>query len=253
MAGKGKRGAKGGKGGKGRRGGKRASNLADYAQISCKRSIAPSGATAYNTNTLYSLMNTQLVDFPRAVQVAAAFQHYKIKKVRLTFKPTSDNFLAAAGAVSKPNLYYMIDKSGSIPTNVSLEGLKGMGARPKQLDENNFTIEWSPTVLESVMYASGGVGASAASKYRTSPWLTTTADNVSPGAFVPSGIDHLGVYWYVDQLLNPIGYQYTCEVEVQFEFKKPLINMLAQATAIPSVAAVLNDSPDGVVGGGDGV
>lgn len=242
--------------GKGKRGGrsaKKSGNVPEWASLSCKRSIAPSGATAYNTNTLYSLMNTQLIDYPRAVQVAAAYQHYRIKKIRLTFKPTSDNFLAAAGAVSKPNLYYMIDKSGAIPTNVSLEGLKNMGARPKQLDEKNFTIQWSPSVLESVMYAAGGVGAASSSKYKVSPWLTTTADNVSPGAFVASGVDHLGVYWYVDQLLNPIGYQYTCEVEVQFEFKKPLINLLSSVAAVPSVGATINESPDGIVGGGDGV
>lgn len=229
------------------------SNLADYAQLSCKRTITPAVGAAYNTNTLYSLMNTQLIDYPRAVQVAAAFQHYRIKKIKITFKPTSDNFLAAAGAVSKPNLYYMIDKSGAIPTNVSLEGLKGMGARPKQLDEKNLSFQWSPSVLESAMYAGGGVGASSASKYKISPWLTTTAQNVSPGAFVASGIDHLGCYWYVDQLLNPIGYQYTAEVEVQFQFKKPLINMLSSVSAVPSICAVLNDSPDGIVGGGDGV
>jgi len=232
---------------------RKAGNVPDWASLSCKRTIVPQGAAAYNTNTLYSLMNTQLIDYPRAVQVAAGYQHYRIKKIKLTFKPTSDNFLAAAGAVSKPNLYYMIDKSGAIPTNVSLEGLKGMGARPRQLDEKNMSIQWSPSVLESVMYAAGGVGAASSSKYRISPWLTTTADNVSPGAFVASGVDHLGVYWYVDQLLNPIGYQYTCEVEVQFEFKKPLINALSSVAAIPSVAATLNDSPDGVVGGGDGV
>lgn len=253
MAKGGKRGAKAKRGGRKGKSVKKQSNVSDWASLSCKRSIAPTGATAYNTNTLYSLMNTQLIDYPRAVQVAAGYQHYRISKIRLTFKPTSDNFLAAAGAVSKPNIYYMIDKSGAIPTNISLEGLKGMGARPKQLDEKNFTIEWSPSVLESVMYASGGVGASSASKYKISPWLTTTADNVSPGAFVPSGVDHLGVYWYVDQLLNPIGFQYTCEVEVQFEFKKPLINMLSSVSAIPSRVAELNTSPDGVVGGGDGV
>lgn len=197
-------------------------------------------------------MNTQLTDYPRAVQAAAAYQHYRITKVRITFKPTSDTFIAAAGSVSKPNLYFMIDKSGAIPTNVSLEGLKGMGARPRQLDEKNMSIQWSPSVLESVMYASGGVGAGSSSKYKISPWLTTTAQNVSPGAFVASGIDHLGIYWYVEQTLNPIGYQYQAEVEVQFQFKKPLINMLSAVSAIPAQVADINDSPDGVVGGGDG-
>lgn len=252
MAGKGKSGK--GKQGKGKRA-RRARDVPDMASLSVKRSLqtgAPPGP-GFNTNTLYSLMNTQLIDFTRATQVAAAYQHYRIKKITLTFKPSSDTFTAAAGAVSKPNLYYMIDKSGAIPTNATLEALKQMGAKPIQLDEKNLTVSWRPSVLESVMYAAGGVGAPASSKYKISPWLTTTADNVSPGVFVPSGIDHLGCYWFVDQLLNPIGYQYTVECEVQFQFKKPLINLTSSVAAIPARVATLNDSADGVVGGGDGV
>ena len=240
---------------KGRKQFRRARDVPDMASLSVKRSMAtgtPPGP-GFNTNTLYSLMNTQLIDYTRAVQVAAAYQHYRIRKITLTFKPSSDTFTAAAGAVSKPNLYYMIDKSGTIPTNATLEALKQMGAKPIQLDEKNLTVSWRPSVLESAMYAGGGVGASSSSKYKISPWLATTADNVSPGVFVPSGIDHLGCYWYVDQLLNPIGYQYTIECEVQFQFKKPLINLTSGVTAIPAVVATLNDSADGVVGGGDGV
>jgi len=250
MAGKGKQGK--GKRGKGKAG-RRVRDVPDMASLSCKRSMqtpGPPPAPGFNTNTLYSLMNTQLIDYQRAVQVAAAYQHYRIKKITLTFKPTLDTF--TNGGSSKPNLYYMIDKSGAIPTNASLEALKQMGAKPIQLDEKNLTISWRPSVLESVMYAAGGVGAASSSKYKVSPWLTTTADNVSPGVFVPSGVDHLGCYWYVDQLA-PVGYQYTIECEVQFQFKKPLINLTSSVAAIPAEVATLNDSNDGVVGGGDGV
>jgi len=75
---------------------------------------------------------------------------------------------------------------------------------------------------------------------------------VSPGPFVASAIDHLGVYWYLDQSL-PGGYQYAVECEVHFEFKKPLINLLSSVEAVKAVPAQNNDSPDGVVGGGDGI
>lgn len=244
--------AKGGKGKKGGKRGRAARDVPDMASLSVKRSmeVGTPPAPGFNTNTMYSLMNTQLIDYQRAVQVAAAYQHYRIKKITLTFKPTLDTF--TNGSSSKPNLYYMIDKSGTIPTNANLEALKQMGAKPIQLDEKNITVSWRPSVLESAMYAAGGVGAASSSKYKVSPWLATTANNVSPGAFVPSGIDHLGCYWYVDQL-TPLGYQYTIECEVQFQFKKPLINILSSVEAIPARVATLNDSADGVVGGGDGV
>jgi len=228
-------------------------DVPDLASLSVKRSMNAGGSppSQFNSNTIYSLMNTQLLDFPRAVQVAAAYQHYRIKKITLTFKPSSDSFITG-GIATKPNLYFMIDKSGAIPTNTTLEGLKQMGAKPKQLDETNLTISWRPSVLESVMYASGGVGAASSSKYKISPWLTTTAQNISPGAFVASAVDHLGIYWYVDQLTAG-GYQYAVECEVQFQFKKPLINILQGSVAVPALVAEINDSPDGVVGGGDGV
>lgn len=236
---------------------RRTNNVPEWASLSVKRSLETPTTPpqpGFQSNTLYSLMNTQLIDYPRAVAVAQAYQHYRIKSIKLTFKPTFDNYLAAAGAVSKPNLYYMIDKSGSLPSNITLEGLKNMGARPKQLDEKNMTITWKPSVLESVMYSGGGVGLSASSKYRISPWLTTTADNIAPGPSPASGIDHLGIYWYMDQLSNPVGAQYTIEVECQFEFKKPVITVLTTTTeAQKARVATINDSPDGVVGGGDGI
>lgn len=242
--------AKGAKGGK--RGGKKSSKqLADYAQVSCKRTISVPGNPPQNfsVNTLYNLMNTQLIDYQRAVQVAGAYQHYKIKKIAVTFKPTYDTF--QAGNQSKMNLYWMIDKAGAIPTNVSLEGLKQMGARPHQLDEKNFTVTWSPSVLESSMYGAG-LANTAPSKYLVSPWLSTTAVPIQPGAFVASGIDHLGLYWFCEQVVTGQTItQYQVEVEVQFQFKKPLANALSATEAIPALVAELNTSKDGVVGGSD--
>lgn len=228
---------------------KRSGNVPDYAGLSVKRSISDNGNN-FNTNRLYSLMDVQLIDYPRAVQVAQAYQHYRIKRVTLTIKPTYDTY---SQGFSKMHCYYMIDKSGSIPTNVSLEGLKQMGARPISLDEQPLKISYVPTVLESTMYAPGA-GNTAASKYQSSPWLTTRAGAVGPGAFVASGIDHLGVYWWVEQLVSTGVTGYQCEVEIQFQFKKPLANDLTTSVAaIPATVSVINDSPDGIVGGVDGV
>lgn len=231
---------------------KRYNNVAEYASLSCKRTLVTSAGTNFNVNTLYSLMNTQLIDYQRAVTVAQAYQHYRIKKVALTFKPTYDTFQAGN---SKTHLYFMIDKSGSIPTNVSLEGLKQMGARPFALDENEKVISWAPTVLESSMYSGPGVpNQSSPAKYITSPWLSTNANVVSPGVGGPSGIDHLGIYWWCEQLITATVTQYEVECEVQFEFKKPLsTNITSSVSAISAKVAELNDSSDGIVGGVDGV
>lgn len=229
---------------------KASSNVPELASLSCKRTLQATGGANFAVNTLFSLMNTQLTDYPRAVQVAQAYQHYRIKQIAVTFKPTYDTF--TQGGQSKMNMYWMIDKAGAIPSNINLEGLKAMGARPRQLDEKNMVVKWRPSVLESTMYA-GGVNADTPSKYLISPWLATTAVPIQPGAFVPSGVDHLGLYWYCEQLVTATATQYQVEVEVQFQFKKPLAQITSEGIeAIPAIVAPLNGSSDGIVGGVDG-
>lgn len=229
---------------------KSTTNVPEKASLSCKRTLVPDGGGNFTTNNMFSLLNIQLIDFQRAVNVAQSYQHYRIKSVQLTFKPTFDTF--AAGNMSKMNLYYMIDKSGSLPLNVTLEGLKQMGARPFSLDEKPKTISWRPSVLESSMYAGGAGLAASPSKYLISPWLSTNANIANAVGFVASGIDHLGIYWYNEQLITPVAQPYQVDLEVQFEFKKPLTQLSQGITpAVRAVVAEIDDSKDGVVGGGD--
>lgn len=236
-----------GKKGKAKRSGRGRSGLIDFASLSTKRSLAAAGGANFALGVLYSNMTTTLADYPRAVQVAQAYQFYRIKLITMTFKPSYDSFVSAAGASAKPRLYWMIDKAGAIPTNVTLEGLKAMGARPLEMDENVKVVSWAPSVLEAALDAPNTV----ASKYRISPWLATTRLPIQPGLFVPNNIDHLGVYWFLDAINNPEGYQYQVEIEVQFEFKKPLAPGLSSVHAQPAQLAQLNTSPDGIVGGHD--
>lgn len=247
-----RKGRKGGRRPAGRRRPARRTNTPEYASLSVKRSIND-GGNQFSSNRLYNLMNVQLADYPRAVQVARAYQHYRISRIAITFKPTLDTFASLPGpgnSSSKPRLYYMIDKAGAVPTNISLEGLKAMGARPRDLDERAIVVSWKPSVLEATMFQPG-VATTAPSKYLLSPWLNTTSIPVQPGVFVPSGIDHLGLYWYCDMLIDQVGYQYSVEVEVQFQFKKPLTDILSSVPAVPASYAVINNSPDGIVGGND--
>ena len=75
------------KGGKRRaKGGKRrfraARDVPDYACLSVKRTITsedPDGN--FRTNQMYDFRNADLASFDRAVQVAKAYQHYRIKKI----------------------------------------------------------------------------------------------------------------------------------------------------------------------------
>lgn len=224
-------------------------SVPDIASLSVTRSLQIPAGGPFIVNNMYDLHQISMDEYDRAVQVSKAYQFFRIKSAKLTFKLGYDTYQAGAGAATRPNLYYMIDKSFSIPTNVTLEQLKAMGARPKVCDNRPVSVSWSPSVLT----VDGTPVGPLPVQYKISPWLNTnTAGNV--GAFLANSTNHLGIYWYVQMdATGGVAYNYNCELELQFEFKKPLWSS-AVGSSVPSVGAVLaelNSSPDGVVGGAD--
>lgn len=244
---KGKRGGKKAakKGGKGKRA--RTTNVVDKASASIKISLTDPQGNPFVVNRMYDVHAITLANFDRAVQIANAYQFFRIKKVALTYKIGYDTYQAGAGAATRPQFYYMLDKSQSIPINVSLEGLKQMGARPTACDEKPIVRAWSPSVLTEEQT----IGGPTAAQYKISPWLNTNGNNL--GAFVPSQVQHNGIYWYVQMdATGGVAYQYTAEMEVQFEYKAPLwTKALSSTPSVGAVAAQQNNSPDGLVGGAD--
>lgn len=217
-------------------------NVVDKASCSVVRTITPG-----LTNTMYSFDSFQLKDFDRAVQIAQGYQLYKMTGIKVTWKPEYDTFAAGLGA-TKPYLYHMVDKAGSIPDNVTLEALKQAGARPRAFDEKPISVTFKPAVLNAVLNT---VAASTYGGYRVSPLLSTNQNATTPGIFVPSAIAHQGLKWYIDTAGS--GLNVIMEVEIQFQFFKPLWSGLASAPARGLSYAVINDSPDGVEGGNDGI
>lgn len=180
-----------------------------------------------SVNSMYTKRDFNIAVNPRAAAVANAYQHYRIKKVTLIFRPQVDTFVGggALGGYTCPNLYYMIDKSGSLPTNITLSALKSMGAKPLRLDEKEIKISWRPSVLS--ITADGAIpGNGNASQYRISPWLTTNKNALNPGAFVCSDLDHLGIFWYAETPAGPSTLQYNVEAVLDIEFKKPMNSSL---------------------------
>jgi len=222
----------------------RKTNVTDMASCSVVRSLADG-----RTNQMYSFDGIVLADYDRAVAIARNYQRYRITSVKVTWKPTFDTY-SPATTNQKPNLYYMIDKNGSIPDNVTLEGLKQAGARPRAFDEKPISVTWKPAVLgESRINA----GTPQASTYITSPWLSTAQNPTSPLAWNPSDVSHQGLKWYMEQ--GPAGSLSTffMEIEVQFQFIKPLFPSLSATPSLGISYAVLDNSPDGIEGGADGI
>lgn len=217
----------------------------DMARCSVTRTL--SGGV---TNQMFAYGDFNLASYDRARGIAQYYQRYRITGIKITWKPEYDTFaLNPAGPnVAKPNIYYMIDKSGSIPNNVTLEGLKQAGAKPHAFDEKPFSVQWKPSVLNEVQtfgLLSAGAG------YKISPLLSTDANPNNIGAWTPSSVNHLGIKWYIECAGGNLGVNH--EVEVQFEFYKAVMPSLAAVPAKGLAYAVIDQSPDGVEGGTDGI
>lgn len=198
---------------------------------------------------MYAYNTFMINDFPRAVDISRSYQEYRISGITLRFKPdfTVFNFDTSAAPQQMPYLYYMLDKNGSIPSTITLEGLKQMGARPYKFSTDVRTVTWRPSALVD-MYNTAGATASG---YKISPWLSTNASPVG-GTWSPSLVAHQGIKWYVEQG-NGQAYRVDLDVELQFQFRKPLVSANANAPAQGIAYAVLDASPDGIEGGSDGI
>jgi len=198
-------------------------NVPDKASLSETRSlIAPGGNTI---NTLYSLMNTSLEQYTRAPLVAQGYQHYRIKHISLKIKSPFDTWISSGNTYAKPYLYYMIDKSGSLPSNITLSALKSMGCQPKRLDDKTIKISWRPSVLTLTSDGSPVLSANN-SQYKISPWLSTNKNSLASGAFVCSDLNHLGIFWYAETPAGPSTILFNVEAVLDIEFKKPLNSSL---------------------------
>lgn len=226
--------------GKKRRGTTR--NVKEFASCSVTRTVAPAV-----TNQMYAYDGFALGDYYRAVQIAGAYQRYRMVGITVTWKPAYDTF-SQATPLQKPNLYYIIDKNGAVPDNITLEALKAMGAKPVPFDEKPLRVTFKPATLAEELNLAG---ANSAAGYKVSPWLTTNGNATNVGAWAPSTVAHQGIKWYVEQAGG--NTQINLDVEVQFEFCKPLLPTLAAVPALGLTYAKLDASPDGVEGGTDGI
>lgn len=165
--------------------------------------------------------NIQLADiiYDRSQAVAQAYQQYRIKYVKMTFRPSADTFAPVPGNII-PQLYWMIDKTNSIPLNATADTFFSMGARPKRMDDKNKVFAFKPSALVAD-YSAAGV--TTASQLKISPWLSTNANSGNPAAaWAPSSVDHLGCAFYVTKINPADTIQYAIDIEVVFEFRKPL-------------------------------
>lgn len=176
------------------------------------------------SNQMYGPATFGLDQFKRARGIAAGYQEYRVTNVKFTFKPQFDTFAAttdAATALRVPNMYYMIDKAQALPGNTTLATLRSMGAKPHRFDDKSVVVSWAPGVQLSANVAAPA--AAALVKPLIAPWLSTNA--TPDAAWSVSSVDHAGIFYQLDagSLPGDGQYEYGVDVEVQFQFRKPLM------------------------------
>jgi len=176
------------------------------------------------TNIMYGPSINQLAQFKRAVQIGGGYQEYRITGVKFRFTPRFDTFPATtdlAAAISVPYMYTMVDRAGVVKAGASLAQLKAMGATPKRFDDKTLTVSYKPGVLNSV--ETSLAGATNYTRPMISPWLATMNDPTSP-LYNPSTVQHRGLWFVLDAkgLPGDATYEYDVDIEVNFQFRKPL-------------------------------
>lgn len=200
---------------------KRGGDTKDFASLQVTQKTFPVGA-----NTMYALRNFSLSNNVRAGSVAQGYQFYRIRNVTCKFIPYFDTFPGGTSInLGVPQLYYMIDKTGSIPPNSDLNTLKFMGAKPHRFDDKNISCTWKPAVVNLASDNGSGTtpNVSYAGSYRVSPWLPTNANATNSSAnFVINSVDHRGLTFFIQAQNwnnNQVG---EMEVTITYDFKKPL-------------------------------
>lgn len=173
------------------------------------------GLTTFFSDSLAS------ASFNRAQAIAENFQEYRMKYIKLTFRPSADTFTPASGN-SIPQLYFQMNKYASIPTSATQATLLDMGCRPVRFDDKNIVRAFKPCVLVATDQAPPGITTNA-QKPLTTPWLSTNLNAQNPASWLVSNVQHYGACWIVTKM-NPAtpDINYYVDVEIVFQFRRPL-------------------------------
>ncbi len=216
--------------------------LANSEFASMKQTIALSND---QMNTIFKLEDISLSAFDRAVQVARAYQYFRMTKVEVQFKPFVDTFTNAT-TQSVPYLYYMVIKNDAVDLT-SFNQLRDAGAKPVRFDDRTKVVRWKPSVQNQVIGedALGIPTVTAWSEWKTSPWLSTSSQPATDSIiWQPSKVPHKGLIYGVQEDFSTVTQYYEVTITAHFQFKKPL-GMTGIVAGSTVVAKPIRDKDQG--------
>lgn len=203
---------------------------------SCKELYSITGMIS---NTPYKDIEQNLGDFMRASSIAGSYQEFRIKYIKYKFIARYNTFQASTNETTVfpiPLLYTRIDVAGALPNSTSITQLKEMGCKPVRFTKD-LVRSWAPGVQLGT--SNSGTTAVLATKPLISPWLMTNKTADTAGWDV-NDTDHFGLYWFMETAGLPGDgtYEYDAEVEVGFQFRKPLAQPTTGAPEAVSVQSL---------------
>jgi len=178
------------------------------------------------TNAVYGPNPLDLATCKRASTIASQYQQYRITGITWRFRPHFDTFVATSDAATSyrvPQFFYLVDKALTVPTaGVTFDTLRQCGSKPIRFDDKIVKVSYRPGVTLNATSDTPVTGANA--QLKTCPWLSTGLSDLQ-ATWAPSQVFHNGLWFGLEVDLGIPGdgdYQYGVEVELQFEFRKPL-------------------------------
>lgn len=174
-------------------------------------------------NVIYKTEGVCLDAFDRAVQVARAYQQFRITKLEVEFKPFVDTFTNST-TQSIPYLHYLIVKNDNIDAG-TFNQLRDAGAKPRRFDDKIVKVSWKPGVQNQVIGEDvlGAPAVMAWAETRTSPWLATSYQPATDALlWSPSKVPHKGLLYGVQEDYSTVTQYYDISLTAHFEFRKPM-------------------------------
>ena len=177
--------------------------------------------TVLNTNTAYNFEFQLVNGSTRVLNVAKAYQEFKIDYVEVRLKPYYDTYgtTAATAGITAPQLYHQIIKDPSVTdmTDISQFRLNGINPMPFSKDGNKV---WRYKPAASLL-PEGMAATSASGVIKVSPWLDTESFNSTSAAPAFSTTQHFGSALWIDSQEATPAPVATVEVEIHYVFRKP--------------------------------
>lgn len=183
------------------------------------RASSISTQTPLDSNTAYNFQFQLVNASTRILNVAKAYQEFKIDYVEVRLKPYYDTFATGATAgITAPQLYHQIIKDPSVSDMVDISQFRYNGINPMPFSKDGNKV-WRYKPAASVVPV--GAGSSASGMIKVSPWLDTEDFTSTATTPVFSTTQHYGSSLWIDTVEATKIPLANVEVEIHYVFRKP--------------------------------